>query len=114
MTAGTVFLFVAIGICMTALTRLIWMAGTVSAFVAGVAASGIVIVDPALALVAAIVIGAVVVSGVFAVRTGGQVTDERKPTSLTGRLGAVWLVLSFPAVIAWSSLQASHWMLHRG
>ena len=113
MNAGDVVLLVAIGVGVAALIRLVWKAGTVSAFVAGAAAAGVVAVDRALLLVAAIAIGAIAAGGVFATRTRGQVTDEKQSTSWTSRMGAGWLVLSFPAVITWSSLQAAHWMLYR-
>ena len=113
MSAHDVLAAIALTAAAAAVVRLTWKLRTVSAFLAGAAAGAAVFVEPAAWALESIVLAAVTVGACFAVRTRGYRSDDGKPTAWLARLGASWLVLSFPAATVWLSLQAAHCMLHR-
>jgi hypothetical protein len=113
MNTDDTVLAVATVLCFAGVVRLTWRVRAISAFAAGSAAGIIVGVDPVVAVLAPILVAAVLIGGVYALRTSGQRDDDRRPTRWASRLGAGWLVLSFPAVVVWGSLLTAHWMLGR-
>ena len=102
-----------VALAASAAVRLTWKVRTASAFVAGGAAGVVVVMDPTLWVVAVVAISALAIGACFALRTGGYRRDDGWPTFWLARLGASWLVLSFPAVVVWGSVQVAQWMLSR-
>jgi hypothetical protein len=103
----------AVAVATAAAVQLTWRTRTVHAFLAGAAAGAVVIAEPVIWVVAVVTAVAAAVGACFALRTRGHRSDDGRLTAWMARFGASWLVLSFPAVVVWCSVQAAHWMVQR-